>query len=61
MRASKILGVPIVITTTMSNGMFGPIFPELAELLKDQEIIDSITETPLTNLESPPQSKGLVY
>ena len=30
-RASKILGVPIVATTTMSNGMFGPIFPELAE------------------------------
>jgi nicotinamidase-related amidase len=38
-RASKILGVPIV-ATTMSDGMFGPIFPELAELLKDREIID---------------------
>ena len=46
MRASKILGVPIVITTTMSNGMFGPIFPELAELLKDQEIIDRTTVNP---------------
>ena len=25
--ASQILGVPIVAITTMSNGMFGPIFP----------------------------------
>ncbi|HET7147039.1 MAG TPA: isochorismatase family protein [Candidatus Nitrosopolaris sp.] len=45
-RASKILGVPIVATTTMSNGMFGPTFPELAELLKDQEIIDRTTNNP---------------
>src|SRR5947209_15672418 len=43
-RASKILGVPIVATTTLSDGMFGPIFPELADILKDQEIIDRITE-----------------
>jgi nicotinamidase-related amidase len=45
-RASKILGLPIVATTTMSKGMFGPIFPELAELLKDQEIIDRTTVNP---------------
>ena len=45
-RASQILGVPIVAITTMSNGMFGPIFPELAELLKDQEIIDRTTVNP---------------
>ena len=45
-RASKILGVPIVATTTMSNGMFGPTFPELADLLKDQEIIDRTTNNP---------------
>jgi nicotinamidase-related amidase len=45
-RAAKILGVPIVATTTMSDGMFGPIFPELAELLKDQEIIDRIAVNP---------------
>jgi len=45
-RAAKILGVPIVATTTMSDGMFGPIFPELAELLKDEEIIDRITVNP---------------
>jgi nicotinamidase-related amidase len=45
-RAAKILGVPIVATTTMSDGMFGPVFPELAELLKDQEIIDRTTVNP---------------
>jgi nicotinamidase-related amidase len=38
--------MPIVATTTMSNGMFGPIFPELADLLKDQEIIDRTTVNP---------------
>ena len=37
---SKILGVAIVATTTMSDGIFGPIFPELSDILKDQEIID---------------------
>jgi len=45
-RASTILGVPIVATTTMSDGMFGPIFPELADVLKDQEIIDRTTVNP---------------
>ena len=45
-RASKILGLPIVATTTMSDGMFGPIFPELADILKDQEIIDRKTVNP---------------
>jgi nicotinamidase-related amidase len=45
-RASTILGVPIVATTTMSDGMFGPIFPELADILKDQEIIDRTSVNP---------------
>src|SRR5215831_8887056 len=45
-RASMILGVPIVVTTTMSAGMFGPIFPELADILKDQETIDRMTVNP---------------
>jgi nicotinamidase-related amidase len=45
-RASTILGVPIVATTTMSEGMFGPIFPELADILMDQEIIDRTTVNP---------------
>lgn len=45
-RASKILSLPIVVTTTMSDGMFGPLFPELADLLKDQEIIDRTTVNP---------------
>jgi nicotinamidase-related amidase len=38
--------VPIVATTTMSDGMFGPIFPELADILKDQKIIDRTTVNP---------------
>jgi nicotinamidase-related amidase len=50
-RASKILGVPIVTTTTMSDGMFGPIFPELADILKDQEIIDRTKVNPFDELE----------
>jgi nicotinamidase-related amidase len=45
-RASTILGVPIVATTTMSDGMFGSIFPELAYILKDKEIIDRTTVNP---------------
>ena len=45
-RASKILGLPIVATTTMSDGMFGPLFPELADILKDQEIIDRTKVNP---------------
>jgi nicotinamidase-related amidase len=45
-RSSKILGLPIVVTTTMSDGMFGPLFPELADLLRDQEIIDRTTVNP---------------
>jgi nicotinamidase-related amidase len=45
-RASKILRVPIVATTTMSDGMFGPIFPELADILKDQEIVDRTKVNP---------------
>ena len=45
-RACKILGVPVVATTTMADGMFGPIFPELADVLKDLEIIDRITVNP---------------
>ena len=38
--------MPIVATTTMSDGMFGPLFPELTDLLKDQEIIDRTKVNP---------------
>src|SRR6185437_15187353 len=44
--SSKILGLAIVVTTTMSGGMFEPIFPELSDLLKDQEIIDRTMVNP---------------
>ncbi len=56
-RASKILGVPIVVTTTMSDGMFGPIFPELADLLKDQEIIDRTMVNPFDEPRIPSSIK----
>src|SRR5207247_6772809 len=40
------LGVPIAATNTMSEGMFGPIVPQLDDVLKDEEIIDRITVNP---------------
>jgi nicotinamidase-related amidase len=57
-RASTILGVPIVATTTMSNGMFGPIFPELADILKHQEIIDRTTVNPFDDPRITSSIKG---
>ena len=56
-RASKILGLPIVVTTTMSDGMFGPLFPELADLLKDQEIIDRTKVNPFDEPQIPSSIK----
>ena len=56
-RASKILGLPIVVTTTMSDGMFGLLFPELADLLKDQEIIDRTKVNPFDEPQIPSSIK----
>ena len=56
-RASKILGLPIVVTTTMSDGMFGPIFPELADLLKHKEIIDRTKVNPFDEPRIPSSIK----
>src|SRR6201994_1707417 len=39
-KAAKALKLPIVLTTTASDSMWGPIFPELAEALPGVEIID---------------------
>jgi nicotinamidase-related amidase len=58
-RASKILGLPIVVTTTMSDGMFGPLFPELADLLKDQEIIDRTKVNPFDEPRIPTSIKKI--
>lgn len=58
-RACKILGLPIVVTTTMSDGMFGPLFPELADLLKDQEIIDRTKVNPFDEPRIPTSIKKI--
>lgn len=57
--ACKILGLPIVVTTTMSDGMFGPLFPELANLLKDQEIIDRTMVNPFDEPRIPTSIKKI--
>ncbi|MDA0688261.1 MAG: isochorismatase family protein [Proteobacteria bacterium] len=42
-KAAKILGVPIVTTTTSADTLWGPAFPELVAALPDQEFIDRTT------------------
>ena len=39
-RAAKALKLPIVVTTTARDSMWGPTFPELVEALPGIEIID---------------------
>ena len=39
-RAAKALKLPIVVTTTARDSMWGPTFPELVEALPGVEIID---------------------
>ena len=42
-KAAKVLELPIVVTTTARNSMWGPTFPELVEALPGVEIIDRST------------------
>ncbi len=42
-KAAKILGIPIITTTTSAEQLWGPAFPELTEALPDQEWIDRTT------------------
>lgn len=43
-QAAQVLGVPIVATTTSADSMWGPLVPELAEVLpSDLEVIDRST------------------
>jgi len=42
-KAAKALGLPIVVTTTAADSMWGPAFPELVEALPGIEIIDRST------------------
>lgn len=39
-KAAKALGLPIVVTTTARDSLWGPTFPELVEALPGVEIID---------------------
>jgi nicotinamidase-related amidase len=39
-KAAKALKLPIIVTTTARDSMWGPTFPELVEVLPDVEIID---------------------
>jgi nicotinamidase-related amidase len=41
----------------MSDGMFGPLFPELADLLKDQEIVDRTKVNPFDEPRIPSSIK----
>ncbi|MGI5290677.1 isochorismatase family protein [Nonomuraea polychroma] len=43
-KAAQVLGVPTVVTTTGADGLWGPLVPELAEILPaDLEVIDRST------------------
>ena len=42
-RAAKALKLPIVVTTTARDSMWGPTFPELVEALPGTQIIDRST------------------
>jgi nicotinamidase-related amidase len=43
-KAAQVLDIPTVVTTTMADGMWGPLVPELAQVLPvDQEVIDRST------------------
>src|SRR5689334_22288427 len=42
-KAAKALALPIVVTTTARDSMWGPTFPELVEALPGMEIIDRAT------------------
>jgi nicotinamidase-related amidase len=42
-KAAKALKLPIVVTTTARDSMWGPTFPELVEALPDIKIIDRST------------------
>lgn len=42
-KAARVLGLPVVATTTSARSLWGPTIPELAEALHDLEIIDRTT------------------
>lgn len=42
-KAAKVLGIPVVTTTTSAEALWGPAFPELIEALPEQDWIDRTT------------------
>src|SRR6266478_7536498 len=42
-KAAKVLRIPIIVTTTARDSMWGPTFPELVDALPDVSIIDRST------------------
>jgi nicotinamidase-related amidase len=52
-KAAKALQLPIIVTTTARDSMWGPTFPELVEALPGIPIIDRSWSTPLTIPRSP--------
>ena len=42
-KAARILGLPIVTTTTSADALWGPAFPELVDALPNSEFIDRTT------------------
>lgn len=56
-KAAKALNLPIVVTTTARDSLWGPTFPELVEALPDAKIIDRGSVNPMTIPRSPPRSK----
>lgn len=42
-KAARLLGLPIIVTTTARDSMWGPTFPELVEALPGIDIIDRAT------------------
>jgi nicotinamidase-related amidase len=43
-KAATVLGLPLIVTTTAADGMWGPVIPELAAVLPaDQQVIDRAT------------------
>ncbi len=45
-RVARLLGIPIVATTSLARGIFGPLLPSLAAALADSEVIDRATVDP---------------
>ncbi len=53
-KAAKALCLPIVVTTTARDSMWGPTFPELVDALPEVEIIDRSSENHLAGHPPPP-------